>query len=89
MGTEPLTQSEQDLLGQMARFTERRAVNGVYLNQGYSKSLGVPVLFLCALGEQALALQQIIMGNAVKDDLIQLPDSAARNFITGENNGGG
>jgi len=78
---ESLTQSEQDLLGQMARFTERRAVNGVYMNLGYSKSLNTRVLFICALGEQAEALNEIIMSAAVEDNVIEMP--AARDFITG------
>ena len=74
-----LTQAEQDLLGAMARFAAARAVNGVYLNQGHSKSLGCPVLFLCALGDQALALQKIIFAAAERESLI-VPGTAANKF---------
>lgn len=84
--SEPLSKSDQELLGQMARFTEKRAVNSVYMLQGISQSLNCPVLFLCALGEQALKLQTIISGAAERDNVIQMP--AARNFITGGENGG-
>lgn len=84
----PLTHSEQDLLGAMARFVERRAENGVYLNQGVSKSLGKPVLFLCAVGEQALALQRIIDANTVQESLI-IPGTAAHAFANDKQNGKG
>lgn len=86
MSGAPLTQSEQDLLGAMARFVERRAESGVYLNQGISKSLGKPVLFLCAIGEQALALQRIIDANTVQESLI-IPGTAAHSFANDKHDG--
>ena len=83
----PLTQSEQDLLGQVARFAETRAQNGVYINKMVSKSLGVPVFLLVAIGEQALAVDQIVMGAAERDSVIET--ASAQNFIKGTGNGGG
>lgn len=59
--TVQLTASEQDLIGQIARFAERRAQNGCYLNMGYSKSLNMPILLFVALGEQALAAQAVLL----------------------------
>lgn len=64
----PLTPAEQDLLGAVARFAEQRAVNGVYFNMMVSKSLGTPVLLMVGLGDQALALQRIVMHAAVPDE---------------------
>jgi len=46
-----LTPEEKELLTRVAQFARRRAQNGVYLNQAYSKSLGAPVLLLVAMGE--------------------------------------
>lgn len=57
----PLDVADQALMGQIARFAERRAENGVYMAQMVSKSTGGPVLLIVALGDQALALDQIIM----------------------------
>lgn len=52
-----LTASDQDLLGQMARFAERMAgEGGVYYNRGFSASLGKPVVTLIAIGEENAAL---------------------------------
>lgn len=81
----PLTQAEQDLIGQVARFAERRAINGVYMCNGYSKSLGVPVCFVVALGDQALALNDTIMKAQVRDpDTIQLASNFdAKDLIGG------
>lgn len=60
----PLTQSEQDLIGQVCNFAAQRAENGVYLNMLHSRSLGQPVMFIVALGDQALALQALVMKGA-------------------------
>ena len=62
------TADEQEFLGQIARYAERKAKNGVLLEMMYSKSVGAPVLLVVALGDQALALQQIIMKAAVPDE---------------------
>lgn len=52
-----LTASDQDLLGQMARFAERMAgEGGVYYNRSYSMSLGKPVVTLIAIGEENASL---------------------------------
>lgn len=58
----PLTPSEQDLMRDIAQFASRKTETGVYINQMYSASLGTPVLLIVALGEQAMALRDIVMG---------------------------
>ncbi len=76
-----LTPAEQDLIGQVARFAEKRAINGVYMNQGISKSLGgTPILFLVALGEQALAVQQIILNAAVPNETSLIERANGKGF---------
>lgn len=77
----PLTQSEQDLIGQVARFTEQRGQNGVYMVNGMSKSLGLPICFICAIGEQALALNDIIMAAQARQSPIDIVTNI--NDITG------
>lgn len=69
-----LTASEQELIGQVVRFAERRAENGVYINMLYSRSVGQQVVFVVAIGEQASVLQSLLMtaqdrqasGNAIE-----------------------
>lgn len=59
-----LTKSDEELLGQLVRFVER--VNGpdqIYFHRGHSRSLGQPTLILCAIGEQALMLDQVLLGD--------------------------
>lgn len=82
----PLTQAEQDLIGQVARFAERRAVNGVYMCNGVSKSLGmVPICFVVALGEQAQALNDTIMKAQVQDpNVIDVVSNFDAKDITGD-----
>jgi hypothetical protein len=61
---QPLDATDKELLGQIIGFAIRRAHNGVYLNMLRSESRGnLPVLFLVAVGEQALAVQQILLAN--------------------------
>jgi len=76
------TPAERELLGQIARYAERKAVNGVLLELMYSASVGAPVLLVVALGEQALALQQIILKAAVPDEqsLIQRVNNNGSGF---------
>lgn len=62
------SQAETDLLTQVCHFAANKAINGVYMAQLHSKSLGAPVLLIFALGEQALALQQVVMQAAVPDE---------------------
>lgn len=59
-------------MGQLAQFAARRLAadpnsNGVYLNKMYSKSLSAPILLIVAIGEQALALEQILMRSSVNE----------------------
>lgn len=61
------SQSDKDFLTQLVGFAERKAVNGVLLESLYSASRACPVLVIVALGEQALALQQVVMANVVPD----------------------
>ena len=72
MDSDSLTQADRDLLGQMARFTERRGQHGVFMLNGISESLGVPVTFICALGEQATGLNDLIMRAQVEQSPIEI-----------------
>lgn len=83
----PLTAEDQELLGKMARLVERRGINGVYLMRTYSKSVGAPVLILGAIGEQAMAIEQILTRHTVQQGLIVTPGTAAHKFATGGENG--
>lgn len=70
-----LEPGEYDLMGQLAQFAARRLAqdpnsNGVYLNKMYSKSLGAPLLLIVALGEQALAVEQVLMRGAVSENAL-------------------
>lgn len=59
---DPLTKTEQEFLGQLCGFCERRAQNGVYMNFMRSVSRGdLPFLVVFAMGEQAEAIQKIIL----------------------------
>ena len=69
---EPLTPSDQELLGQVCGFAVRRAENGVYFNLMHSKSLGQPVALIVAVGDQALAVQQLIMKARVDESPIEV-----------------
>jgi hypothetical protein len=71
-----LSSSEQELLGQVAGFAARRAENGVYLNLMHSRSLAAPVLLLVAIGDQALALQKIVMGSAIPESQLIEPEKS-------------
>lgn len=62
------TPTDKDFLSQIAHFAARKAQNGVYIAQMYSASLGAPAFVVVAIGEQALALQQIVMSAAVPDE---------------------
>lgn len=81
----PLTPAEQDLIGQVARLAERRAVNGVYMVNGVSKSLGmIPICFVVALGEQAQMLNDIIMRAQARDpNMIEVVSNFDEIDITG------
>ena len=79
MSDVPLTESEKGLIGQVVNMAARRAPGGVYLNQGFSKSLGCPILVLVCLGEQALTVQRLIDQNTVQENLI-VPGTAAHDF---------
>lgn len=59
-----LTPSDQDLLGQMARFAERTTGRDeIYINRGYSLSLAAPTLIIVAIGEQANLLDKVLLGD--------------------------
>ncbi len=59
----PYTQAEQEFLGQVAGFAARHARNSMFMTTIYSQSLGAPVLMIIALGEQASALQHLVLEN--------------------------
>lgn len=65
------TVADKEFMGQICAFAARKAQNGVYMAQMRSKSLSAPVLLIVALGEQALALEQIIMSARQSDDIIE------------------
>lgn len=83
-----ITDSEKDLLKKIAHLAAAKAVNGVYMAQAYSESLGAPVLILVALGEQALAVHQILMSSQVPDDKIILATPGGADFLGGGNGHG-
>lgn len=59
----PLTSGEQDFLKQLCGFAERKATNGVYLGYFVSQSRNNQRYCVCiAIGDQADAVQQIILG---------------------------
>ena len=60
---ERYTQAEQEFLGQVVGFASRHAQNKVFMTTIYSRSLGAPVLMIIALGEQAEALQHLVLEN--------------------------
>lgn len=72
-----LSDSDKDLMNQVCGFAERRATNGVWLNFMRSESRGnLPFIVVVAMGEQAEALQQIILGaQAPQDSPIQVVSS--------------
>jgi hypothetical protein len=59
----PYTKAEQEFLGQVAGFASRHAQNKLFMTTIYSQSLGTPVLMIIALGEQAEALQHLVLEN--------------------------
>lgn len=62
----PLTSSEKDFLKELCGFAERKAVNGVYLGYFVSQSRNNQRYCVCiAIGDQADAVQQIILGAQV------------------------
>lgn len=63
-----LSASDQQLMGDFCVLAARLAVNGVYMAQMYSRRLGAPVLAIVAIGEQAEALQSIVMQAAVGNE---------------------
>lgn len=60
----PLTQGEKDFLAQICRFAEATAINGVRMDFLVSPD-GAPVLCIVAIGEQAMALQKIVLDAAI------------------------
>lgn len=71
-----LTQGEQDFLGQLCGFAKARAQNGVYMTFNIERATGMPVLAVVAFGEQAMALQQIVLGAQVpQSPLIEVVSS--------------
>lgn len=75
-----LSSTDKDFLGQVARFAERNASQGVMLHMVHSATLNAPVLVLVAIGDQAAAVQKIMLDKAVPESsLIERP---------GQNNGG-
>ncbi len=67
------SQADQDLLGAFARLAERECDNGVWLEKMYSKSVGAPLVIICGIGEQALALEALIMKARVDTNTIITP----------------
>ena len=59
----PYTQAEREFLGQVAGFASRHAQNKLFKTTIYSRSLSAPVLMIIALGEQAEALQHLVLEN--------------------------
>ena len=56
-----LTPTDQDLLGQLCGFAERYGENGVYLNFIRSVTRNQRYLVLVAVGDQADAVQKILL----------------------------
>lgn len=76
MNTPLPSASEQDFLMQVANFAARKAANGCYLATITPKSLNVPVLLFFAIGDQALAVQKLLLDNqAPKSELIEVVSS--------------
>lgn len=80
--TEPLTASDEDLMGQVCGFAERRAENGVWMNYMISRSRNNQrFIVIVAMGDQADAVQKILLDaqapreNAIEvvSDLNQIP----------------
>lgn len=71
----PLTLGEKDLLARICRFAEATAINGVRMEFLISPD-GAPVLCIVAIGEQALALQKIVLDAAIpQSPLIEVVSS--------------
>jgi len=83
-----LDAGDKDLMMRLCNFAARKAVNGVYMGQFYSASLGTPVLLIVGLGDQAMALQQVVMSAAVPDEAALLERPAASEFMKDQSNGG-
>lgn len=65
----PLTSGEQDFLKELCGFAERKATNGVYLGYFVSQSRNNQRYCVCiAIGNQADAVQQIILGAQVPNE---------------------
>ncbi len=60
---EQYSKAEQEFLGQVVGFASRHAQNSMFMTTIYSQSLGAPVLMIIALGEQANALQHLVLEN--------------------------
>lgn len=83
----PLTSGEQDFLKELCGFAERKATNGVYLGYFVSKSRNNQRYCVCiAIGDQADAVQQIILGAQIPNDgLIEvMPADAIQKLEKGE-----
>ena len=76
-----LDDGENELMRNLANFAARKAVNGVYMGTFHSKSVGAKVLVVVALGEQADALNRVIMSAAVPDEQTILNTSGGKGFL--------
>lgn len=74
----PLTQGDKDFIKQLCNFAEAKATNGVYLGYFTSESFAGQRYCVCiAIGEQADALQQIILG-------AQMPQESAIEVVSAD-----
>lgn len=77
-----LTQGEKDVFTQFYMIACELSENGVYMGQLYSTALACPILLLCAFGDQAMAVQNIIMQAAAPDEATILERPAAKEFMS-------
>jgi hypothetical protein len=83
-----LETGEQELMRNLGAFAARRAVNGVYLGTFYHIGVGANMLVAIALGEQADALQRILLSHTQPDEATILNVSGGKEFLDGDDGNG-
>lgn len=67
-----LTESEKQLLGDIVKFAQRRCQGNVYFNRLLERTTSTPVVLLVAFGEQAEALEKIVMDCRVREQAVEI-----------------
>lgn len=76
-----LDSGENELMRNLANFASRKAINDVYTGTFYSKSVGAKIMVVVAVGEQAEALQRLLMANQVPDEAVIINTPGGKDFL--------